>query len=710
MGRVPRYCYALLMLLLAPRLASAIQLHWNDGTTSRTFTEATRCTLVVQADSIEQHLPSEWRLLWAADSTTDVNPIPLSEQSACVEAVAQISAVDEPATSADSAAHLRTAHFCSDENEPLATTARYMIDLPETGAGKFKAVALDPNDSTQVIESNEVTFNGGVDGEYSPVILSTTSTHSFGEFGISIGGAELAGTSSLSIVALDSSWSLPLSITRQSGASVTAVAPVAAPVPACLVQVTAPGGVSASAPLAADPAYTPLAPLSAPSPMVEHFQSDPVDTVHMQPKDFSMTWAYDGMHVFYIRHDMATIQKYGTNLGTKYTEKNLGHAWTPDFVTWHWDSLPRDTTVLQVDTLSTRWDNWHVWAPCIVRKANDITYRMFYTGVQRVGGVGGVENQSIGVATSTDLVHWNRTSAPVLQTTAVPWAKRSTSLFGVAQQLRDPFVMEHPSGSGHYLMYFVAVVDSASSDMAVGVARSSDLNAWEADSLPLASTQFAAAESPHVFPDSSRWWLFFTTENDPVRLQTTDLAHSPADSTATDWSPIPAQRLFDYLYQDSTVAYWHATEHLVVASHEYLAAYDDLHMAVEFSELIWYPTPGQSNPYHFALGSASTASVEESGSRPGATPLGLITRRLRPGSPNVELRVELSIAAQVRLQIYDVMGRRCRTLIDKALPAGATDVTWDGRDESGARAASGVYFARLTCGRAQRVVRFPLVR
>jgi flagellar hook assembly protein FlgD len=78
--------------------------------------------------------------------------------------------------------------------------------------------------------------------------------------------------------------------------------------------------------------------------------------------------------------------------------------------------------------------------------------------------------------------------------------------------------------------------------------------------------------------------------------------------------------------------------------------------------------------------------------------------------PGVKLRVELPSAAPVRLQVYDVMGRRRRTLLDGALPAGATAVAWDGRDGNGAMAGSGVYFVRLSCGRAQRVVKVPLLR
>lgn len=58
----------------------------------------------------------------------------------------------------------------------------------------------------------------------------------------------------------------------------------------------------------------------------------------------------------------------------------------------------------------------------------------------------------------------------------------------------------------------------------------------------------------------------------------------------------------------------------------------------------------------------------------------------------------------VRLTIYDVSGRVVRRLVQKSLPGGSYTVSWDGRDESGVRVASGIYFARVSAG-AQAVTR-----
>ena len=51
--------------------------------------------------------------------------------------------------------------------------------------------------------------------------------------------------------------------------------------------------------------------------------------------------------------------------------------------------------------------------------------------------------------------------------------------------------------------------------------------------------------------------------------------------------------------------------------------------------------------------------------------------------------------ADIRLEIFDVAGRRVRTLADGRQTAGRVEVVWDRRDERGSRVASGVYCCRL---------------
>ena len=77
-----------------------------------------------------------------------------------------------------------------------------------------------------------------------------------------------------------------------------------------------------------------------------------------------------------------------------------------------------------------------------------------------------------------------------------------------------------------------------------------------------------------------------------------------------------------------------------------------------------------------------------------------VTKGLRPAYPNpfnptVTIPFELAREGMVTLAIYDVAGRRVRTLVDEWTPRGSHAATWDGTSNSGERVASGVYFYRL---------------
>jgi hypothetical protein len=69
--------------------------------------------------------------------------------------------------------------------------------------------------------------------------------------------------------------------------------------------------------------------------------------------------------------------------------------------------------------------------------------------------------------------------------------------------------------------------------------------------------------------------------------------------------------------------------------------------------------------------------------------------RPNPFNTTTQISFDLETGGQVQLLIYDVKGRVVRSLVDTELVAGPWSGTWDGRDASGRRLATGVYFARL---------------
>jgi flagellar hook assembly protein FlgD len=55
--------------------------------------------------------------------------------------------------------------------------------------------------------------------------------------------------------------------------------------------------------------------------------------------------------------------------------------------------------------------------------------------------------------------------------------------------------------------------------------------------------------------------------------------------------------------------------------------------------------------------------------------------------------------------IYDLTGRRLRTLHRGTLARGLTTLSWDGRDERGSELGAGVYLLRLSAAGSSAVAR-----
>jgi hypothetical protein len=73
----------------------------------------------------------------------------------------------------------------------------------------------------------------------------------------------------------------------------------------------------------------------------------------------------------------------------------------------------------------------------------------------------------------------------------------------------------------------------------------------------------------------------------------------------------------------------------------------------------------------------------------------LSAARPNPFSPQTTITYSKTKGGMVDIQVFDVLGRRVRTLVTGFVQAGEHDVVWDGRDDSGDRVTPGLYFYRL---------------
>lgn len=69
-----------------------------------------------------------------------------------------------------------------------------------------------------------------------------------------------------------------------------------------------------------------------------------------------------------------------------------------------------------------------------------------------------------------------------------------------------------------------------------------------------------------------------------------------------------------------------------------------------------------------------------------------------PFNPATTIAFSVERREKVKLEIFDALGHRVRTLIDQPMQPGRFKAEWDGRNASGQQVASGIYFYRLHAG------------
>lgn len=69
-----------------------------------------------------------------------------------------------------------------------------------------------------------------------------------------------------------------------------------------------------------------------------------------------------------------------------------------------------------------------------------------------------------------------------------------------------------------------------------------------------------------------------------------------------------------------------------------------------------------------------------------------------PFNPTTAIEFSLPHSGSILLEIYDITGRKVRTLVNSPLNAGLKRVVWDSRDEFGDVVSSGVYLYRIDTG------------
>jgi hypothetical protein len=69
-----------------------------------------------------------------------------------------------------------------------------------------------------------------------------------------------------------------------------------------------------------------------------------------------------------------------------------------------------------------------------------------------------------------------------------------------------------------------------------------------------------------------------------------------------------------------------------------------------------------------------------------------------PFNPETTILFSVETPSRVHIEIYDIKGRKVRSLVDKEYNPGEHKAVWDGKNDSGKNAGSGIYFYRMRAG------------
>jgi len=153
---------------------------------------------------------------------------------------------------------------------------------------------------------------------------------------------------------------------------------------------------------------------------------------------------------------------------------------------------------------------------------------------------------------------------------------------------------------------------------------------------------------------------------------------------------------------------------------------DDYSMVLTMGPLTLYPESPVHVPFAVAAGSsqaelktaAAAALASYHGIVSGVDDLAELPERFTLDRPypnpfNPILHVPVLApegGGKATVEIFDVRGRRVRTIWESVLPPGRSTLSWYGRDDSGRTQASGVYFVRLRAGGVTDLRKVVLIR
>ena len=194
----------------------------------------------------------------------------------------------------------------------------------------------------------------------------------------------------------------------------------------------------------------------------------------------------------------------------RHYRASVGHAVSHDLTTWERvaDALVRSDP--------PAFDDLATWTGSVIRHP-DGTWYMFYTGAT-LTPAGNV--QTIGYATSLDLMTWEKSATNPVLVADSRWYEKLDDDQWHDEAFRDPWVMADSAGDGwHMLITARANHGSPDNRGVIGYAWSGDLHTWHCAPLTAPGQGFAQLEVAEISEVDGRLLLMFSCLGKDLSLE-----------------------------------------------------------------------------------------------------------------------------------------------------------------------------------------------
>ena len=81
-----------------------------------------------------------------------------------------------------------------------------------------------------------------------------------------------------------------------------------------------------------------------------------------------------------------------------------------------------------------------------------------------------------------------------------------------------------------------------------------------------------------------------------------------------------------------------------------------------------------------------------------------------PFNPETSIRFRVPQKTHLTLTIFNILGQKIRTLLDRQIDGGSHTIRWNGKDDKGLPVSSGIYLYRIETESFSQVRKMSLIR